>query len=55
MYGWAMSQMLSLNGFKWFEETSQFNEDFIENYNEDSDKQYFLEVVFQYPQKLHEL
>ena len=29
LYGWAMSQMLLVNGFKWVEETSPFNEDFI--------------------------
>ena len=29
-----MSQNLPINGFKWVEETSQFNEDFIESYNE---------------------
>ena len=27
LYGWAMSQKLPLNGFKWVEETPQFNED----------------------------
>ena len=35
--------------------TSQFNEDFIKNYNEESDEGYFLEVDFQYVEKLHEL
>ena len=33
----------------------QFNEDFIKNYNEESDKGYFLEVDGQYIEKLHEL
>ena len=32
-YGWAVSQKLSVNDFKWVEETSQFNEDFIKSYN----------------------
>ena len=27
-----------------FEETSQFDENFIKNYNEESDEEYFLEV-----------
>ena len=35
--------------------TSLFNEDFIENYNEESDEGYFLEVGFQHHEKLHEL
>ena len=29
--------MLPFGGFKWVEETSQSNEDFIKNHNEDSD------------------
>ena len=37
LYGWAMSQKLPLNKFQQIEETSQFNEDFIKNYNEESD------------------
>ena len=53
-YRWAMSQKLPENGFKWVEETSQFNEDFIESYNEDSDEGYLFEVDFQFPEKLHE-
>ena len=48
-----MSQNLPINGFKWLEETSQFSEDFIENYNEKSDEGYFLKVNVQYPEKLH--
>ena len=32
--GWAMSQKFPVNNFEWIEETSQFNEEFIENYNE---------------------
>ena len=49
--GWAISQKLPVNGFKWVEELSQFNEDFIKNYDEDSNKGYFLEVDVQYPKK----
>ena len=50
-----MSQKLPVNNFEWIEDTSQFNEDFIKNYNEESDKGYFLEVDVQYTEKLHEL
>ena len=32
-----------------------FNEDFIKNYNEESDEGYFLEVDVQYLERLHEL
>ena len=31
LYGWAMSQKLPVNGFKWVKNLSKFNEDFIKN------------------------
>ena len=40
--GWTMPQQLSVNNFEQIKDTSQFNEDFIKNYNEESDKGYFL-------------
>ena len=33
----------------------KINEDFIKNYNDESDEGYFLEVYVQYLEKLHEL
>ena len=36
LYGWAMSQKLPVNGFKWV--NNEINEEFIKNYNENSDK-----------------
>ena len=51
----AMSQNWLVNDFNWIEETSQFNEDFIEIYNTDCDIEYLIEVYVQYPEKLHEL
>ena len=50
-----MSQKLPVNNFEWIKNTSQFNEDFIKNYNEESHEGYFLEVDVQYLEKLHEL
>ena len=44
-----MFQKLLAYKFELIEETSQFNEDFIKNYNEESNKGYFLEVDVQYP------
>ena len=55
LYGWAISQKLSINNFEWIEDMSQFNKDFIRNYNEESDEGYYLEFDVQYPEKLHEL
>ena len=40
---------------KWIKDNSPFNEDFIKNYNEESDKAYFREVDVRYLEKLHEL
>ena len=50
-----MSQILPVCDFKWVENTSQFSKDFIENYNEHSDKGHFVEVDVQYPKGLHNL
>ena len=55
LYGWAMSQKLPVNNFKWVEYTSKINEEFIKNYNENSYKGYILEVDVKYPKKLHDL
>ena len=53
LYGWAMSQKLLVNGFMWYNDyLSDFNEDFIKSYNENSDKGYFLEVDLEYPKQL---
>ena len=49
-----MSQELPLNNFEWIKDTSQCNEDFIKNYNEEIDEGYFLEIDVQYLEKLHE-
>ena len=50
-----MSQKLHVNRFKWVENKSQFNEDFMKNYNEDSNEGYFIEVDIQCPENLHNL
>ena len=50
-----MLQKLQVNKFDWIQYISQFNEDFVKNYNEVSNEGYFLEVDVQYPETLHEL
>ena len=54
LYGWAMSQKLPVNGFKWVKQKklSKFNEDFIKKYDEDCNKGYLFEVDIDYPKKL---
>ena len=70
LYGWAMSQKLPLNGFKWVEKLSKFNKRFMKSYNQNSDKfnerfikscnensdeGYFLKVDVEYLIKLFNL
>ena len=56
LYGWAMSQKLPVNDFKWVkQELSKFNEDVIKNYDENSNPGYFLEVDINYPKELFNL
>ena len=54
LYGWAMPQKLPVNNFEWIEENSQFNEDFIKTYNEDSEfffniqKEIYINLIMTY-------
>ena len=50
-----MSQKLPVNGFESVKKLSKFNEFFIKNYDENSDKGYFLEVDVEYPKNLNNL
>ena len=54
LYGRAMSQKLAVNDFEWIETNglSTFNENFIKNYDENSDAGYFLGVDIEYPKEL---
>ena len=42
---------MPVDGFKW----KKNNKDFIKNYDEDSDKEYIVEVDIEYPKDLHNL
>ena len=44
LYSRAMLQKIPVNNFELIKDASQFNEDFIKNYNEESDQGYFFEV-----------
>ena len=48
-----MSRKLPVHGFKWINKLSKFDEDFIKNYNENSNKGYILKVDVEYPKNLH--
>ena len=54
-YGWAMSQKLPIDGLRWVEDLSQFNEGFIKNYDENSYIGYFLKVDVEYLKELFNL
>ena len=54
LYGWAMSQKLPVNCFKWIKNVTEIDEKFIKNYDEDSDKGYIFEVDIKYPRRLHD-
>ena len=55
LYGWAMFQKLPLNDFKWKKNVSKFDEEFIKNHDEDSNRGYIFEVDVEYPKDLHNL
>ena len=53
LHGWAMPQKLPVGDFKWVNNLSIFTEDFIKNYDEESD--YVFAVDVEYPKNLHKL
>ena len=55
LYGWAVSQKLPVDGFKWIKTLTEFNEDFIKKCDESNNKGYILEVDFEYPKNLFNL
>ena len=55
LYGWAMEQNLPVGGFKWVKSLSRTDEDFIKNYDQNSNIGYFLKVHIKYPKELHDL
>ena len=55
LYGQVISQKRPVNGFEWVKKLSKFDEPFIKNYDEKSDKGYFLEVDVKYLKNLFSL
>ena len=52
LYGWAMSEYLLYEGFKWLKNVDKFD---IMSINKKSPIEYLLEVDLKYPDELHEL
>ena len=55
LYGFAMCKKLPVDGFKWVDIISIFTEDFINNYDEESDIGYLFVIDVEYPKNLHKL
>ena len=45
LYEWAVSQKFPVNGFKWVENTSQFDKDIGKSFNEESDEDTLLKFI----------
>ena len=50
-----MSQNLPVHNFESIEDTSEFNEDFIKDYNEEKDEWYIPGIYVKYLKKLHDI
>ena len=53
LYGKAISEELSVDGFGWVDDISEVDENVIKNYDEDSNVGYFIKADIKYPKKLH--
>ena len=50
-----MIQPLPVDGFKFVKNVSKIDEDFIKNYDKNSDQGHILDVDVEYPENLHDL
>ena len=55
LYDMAMTEKLPVKGFKWMDDISMINEDFVKSYNKNSGKGYILKVDVDYPCELQNL
>ena len=55
LYGFAMCTKLPVSDFKWVDDLSMFTEDFMKNYDEESDIGYLFVVDVEYPRNLYKL
>ena len=55
LYGKAMTEKLPVRGFKWMEDISKIDEDFVKVYNKNDNKGYILDVDVDYPSKVQNL
>ena len=55
LYGKAMTEKLPVRGFKWVNDISKIDEDFVKDYNKNDNEGYILDVDVDYPSKLQNL
>ena len=55
LYSMAMTEKLPVKGFKWMDNISMINEEFVKSYNKNSSKGYILKVDVDYPCELQNL
>ena len=55
LYGKAMTEKLPVRGFRWMDDISKIDEDFVKDYNKNDNKGYILDVDVDYPNKLQNL
>ena len=55
LYGKATTEKLPVKGFRWMEDISKIDEDFVKVYNKNDNKGYILDVDVDYPSKLQNL
>ena len=55
LYGKAMTEKLPVRGFRWMDDISKIDEDFVKVYNKNNNKGYILDVNVDYPNKLQNL
>ena len=53
LYGKAMSEKFPVDGFEWVEDISEIDENFMKNYDGDSNVGYFIEADIECPKELH--
>ena len=55
LYGKAMTEKLPVKGFRWMEDISKIDEDFVKVYHKNDNKGYILDVDIDYSSKLQNL
>ena len=55
LYGKAMTEKLPVRGFRWMDDVSKIDEDFVKDYDKNNNKGYILDVDIDYPSKLQNL